>query len=187
MLKIYFKVPALSDTLLAIDQFEGNTISALKCAIKEAVMPALQTPICNLDLKIGNSIIGEEILGDSDLRDVLEEAQISILNPIIVIPSITYLDQCILCFCFSFGLGLGYFVALYLGLTNVMEEYHYPFIADIILFAIEIASIGSSLYIIWHLIRLSGKQQWNSQFASVFAGVVFSVFVELSFALLRKD
>jgi hypothetical protein len=39
----YFKVPALSDTLLTIDQFEGKTISALKYAIKEAVMPALQT------------------------------------------------------------------------------------------------------------------------------------------------
>ncbi len=51
-------------------------------------MPALQTPICNLDLKIGNSIIGEEILGDSDLKHVLEEAQVSITNPIIVIPSI---------------------------------------------------------------------------------------------------
>lgn len=74
-------------------------------------MPALQTPICNLDLKIGNSIIGEEILGASDLKDVLEEAQVSITNPIIVIP---YLDQCILCFCFSFGLGLGYFGAVFL-------------------------------------------------------------------------
>ena len=86
MMKVYLKVPSLSDTLLTIDQFEGRPISALKCAVKEAVMPALQTPICNLDLKIENSIIGEEILGDSDLKDVLEEAQVSITNPIIVIP-----------------------------------------------------------------------------------------------------
>ncbi len=61
MPKVYFKIPALSDTLLSIDQFEGKTISALKCAIKEAVSPALQTPICNLDLKIGNSVIGGTI------------------------------------------------------------------------------------------------------------------------------
>ena len=51
-------------------------------------MPVLQTAICNLDLKMGNSIIGEEILGASDLKDVLEEAQVSITNPIIVTPSI---------------------------------------------------------------------------------------------------
>jgi hypothetical protein len=111
MMKVYFKVPALSDTLLSIDPFEGRTISALKCAIKEALIPALQTPICNLDLKIGNSIIGEEILRDSDLKDVLEEAQVSITNPIIVIPSVTYIDQCILWICLSFGLGLDSFVA----------------------------------------------------------------------------
>jgi hypothetical protein len=40
-------------------------------------MPALQTPLCNLDLKIGNSII---ILGASEWKDVLEEAQVSIAN-----------------------------------------------------------------------------------------------------------
>jgi hypothetical protein len=40
-------------------------------------MPALQTPLCNLDLKIGNSII---ILEVSELKDVLEEAQVSIAN-----------------------------------------------------------------------------------------------------------
>ena len=84
-MKVYFKVPALSNTLLSIDAFEGRTISALKCAIKEAVRPALKTPICNLDLKIGNSIIGEEILRLL-LKDVLEEAQVSVANPIIVIP-----------------------------------------------------------------------------------------------------
>ena len=78
-------------------------------------MPALQTPICNLDLKIGNSII--EVLRASDLKDVLEEAQVSITNTIIVIPLVTYLDQCILCFCFSFGLGLGYSVTVFLRLT----------------------------------------------------------------------
>jgi hypothetical protein len=43
-------------------------------------MPALQTPLCNLDLKIGNSIIREEILGASELKDLLEEAQISITS-----------------------------------------------------------------------------------------------------------
>ncbi|XJO71844.1 hypothetical protein BDV3_001286 [Batrachochytrium dendrobatidis] len=91
-------------------------------------MPALQTPICNLDLKIGNSTI--EILRASDLKDVLEEAQVSITNTIIVTPSVPYLDQCILCFCFSFGLGLGYSVAIFLRLTNEVEEYHHPFIAD---------------------------------------------------------
>ena len=186
MPKVYFKVRALSDTLLTIDQFEGKTISALKCAIKEAVMPSLQTPICNLDLKIGNSIIGEEILGASDLKDVLEEAQVSITNPIIVTPSVPYLDQCILCFCFSFGLGLGYFVAIFLGLTNEVEEYHHPFIADAIFIIIEMAGLGCSLYTICQLIRLSGKQQWNSQLASVFSGVVCSLFAELSFAFLRK-
>jgi hypothetical protein len=63
-------------------------------------------------------------------KDVLEEAQVSITNPIIVTPSVPYLDQCILCFCFSFGLGLGYFVAFFLGLTNEVEEYHHPFIPN---------------------------------------------------------
>ena len=139
-----------------------------------------------MDLKIGNSVIGVEILGDSDLKDVLEEAQVSITNPIIVIPSVTYIDQCILWFCLSFGLGLGYFVAAFLGITNRVEEYHRPFIADAILIIIEMASFGCSLYIIWQLIRLSGKQQWNAQLASVFAGVVLTVFLELSLAFLRK-
>ena len=149
-------------------------------------MPALQTPLCNLDLKIGNSIIGEEILGDSDLKDVLEEAQVSITNPIIVTPSVPYLDQCILCFCFSFGMGLGFVVAAFLGLTGEVEEYHHPFIADAIFIIIEMAGLGCSLYTICQLIRLSGKQQWNSQLASVFSGVVCSLFAELSFAFLRK-
>jgi hypothetical protein len=63
-------------------------------------MPALQTPICNLYLKIGNSIIGEKILGASELKDVLEEAQVSITKPIIVTPSVPYLDQCICVFAF---------------------------------------------------------------------------------------
>jgi hypothetical protein len=103
-------------------------------------MPALQTPICNLDLKIGNSIIGEEPGGVFDLKDVLVEAQDSITNPIIVTPSVPYLDQCILCFCFSFGLGLGYFIAIFLGLTNEVEEYHHPFIADAIFIIIRFSS-----------------------------------------------
>jgi hypothetical protein len=118
-----------------------------------------------LDLKIGNSIIGEEILGASDLKDVLEEAQVSITNPIIVTPSVPYLDQCILCFCFSFGMGLGFVVAAFLGLTGEVEEYHDPFIADAIFLIIEMAGLGCSLYTICQLIRLSGKQQWNSQLA----------------------
>ncbi|KAK5664698.1 hypothetical protein QVD99_008246 [Batrachochytrium dendrobatidis] len=142
-------------------------------------MPALQTPICNLDLKIGNSTI--EILRASDLKDVLEEAQVSITNPIIVTPSVPYLDQCILCFCFSFGLGLGYSVAIFLRLTNEVEEYHHPFIADVIFIIIDMTGLGCSLYTICQLIRLSGKQQWNSQFASVFSGVVCSLFVEPSY------
>ena len=54
-----------------------KTISALKCAISACFA---DSPICNLDLKIGNSIIGDEILGASDLKDVLEEAQVSITN-----------------------------------------------------------------------------------------------------------
>ena len=99
-----------------------------------------------------------------------------------------YLDQCILCFCFSFGLGLGYFVAAFLGITNGVEEYeyHHPFIADALFIIINMASFGCSLYIICQLIRLSGKQQWNAQLASVFAGVVFILLVELSLAFLRK-
>ena len=99
-----------------------------------------------------------------------------------------YLDQCILCFCFSFGLGLGYFVAAFLGITNGVEEYeyHHPFIADALFIIINMASFGCSLYIICQLIRLSGKQQWNAQLASVFAGVVFILLEELSLAFLRK-
>jgi hypothetical protein len=34
MTTIYFKVPALSDTLVSIERFDGQTISALKCAIR---------------------------------------------------------------------------------------------------------------------------------------------------------
>ncbi|KAJ8324721.1 hypothetical protein O5D80_006960 [Batrachochytrium dendrobatidis] len=113
-------------------------------------MPALQTSICNLDLKIGNSII--EVLRASDLKDVLEEAQVSITNTIIVIPLVTYLDQCILCFCFSFGLGLGYSVTVFLRLTNEMKEYHHPFIADVIFLIIDMTGLGCSLYTIWQLI-----------------------------------
>ena len=78
---------------------------------------------------------------------------------------------------------LGYFVAVFLGLTNEVEEYHHPFIADAIFIIIEMAGLGCSIYTICQLIRLSGKQQWNSQLASVFSGVVCSLFAELS---LRK-
>ena len=164
----------------------GRTISALKCAIKEAVSPALQTPISNLDLKIGNSVIGEELLGDSDLKDILEEAQVSITNPIIVIPSVTYIDQCILCYCFLFGREVGYFVYDWLGIPNQFEEFHNPFIVDAIIILLFIVNMTCSLYIISLLFRLSGKQQSNLQLKFVFAGVVLTVFVELYLALLRK-
>jgi len=57
---------------------------------------------------MGNSIIGEEILGASDLKDVLEEAQVSITNPIIVTPSVPYPDRffCVFAFYLVYDLAI---------------------------------------------------------------------------------
>ena len=190
MVKVYYKVPALSDTLLALENFDGNTISALKSALKESVKPALQIPISNLDLKIGNSIIGEEILNDSDLNNLFVEARVSISNPIIVIPSFTYLSNCILCYCFSFGLFLGsFFAGVLMGWLEIdlhLEEYSRPFMADLITFLISVVELGCSIYVIWLLIRLSGKQQWGVQLRFTLFGFVASILAEYSLALLRK-
>ena len=104
------------------------------------------------------------------MKDILEEAQVSIANPIIVIPSVTYLGQCILCFCFSFGLGFVSFIFRLFRLPYKVEGYHYPFIVVAIFFIINMAILGCSLYIIRQLNSLSGKQQWNAQLAKVIMG-----------------
>jgi hypothetical protein len=86
-----FQVPTFSDTLVSIERFDGQTISALKCAIKEAIRPAMDFPISNLDLKIGDSIIGEEILSNSSLQDILE-SHVSITNHMDVEKTLSFFD-----------------------------------------------------------------------------------------------
>jgi hypothetical protein len=163
-MKVYFKVPSLSDTLLALEGFEGNSISSLKSALKESIKPALQIPISNLDLKMGDSIITEEILNNSDLKTILEEARVSIANPIILIPTFTYLDHCIFCFCFS----LGGFLAGFLDIGNSGNEDGRPFF--VLWFIYGLFEISCSLYILIILCTLAGKQQISSQLWCVFLG-----------------
>ncbi len=183
MTTIYFKVPALSDTLVSIERFDGQTISALKCAIKEAIRPAMDIPISNLDLKIGDSIIGEAILSNSSLQDILE-SHVSITNPLIVNASITTLQRGILLFCYSYGLAVGNIVADHWLYQRQEEEHSVAIlIVGILIWFKWLLELVCSIYIIGHLVRLSGKQACNQQLQYFMAGFATSVILE--FFLLK--
>lgn len=161
-----------------------QTILVLKCAIKEAVRPALDSPISTLDLKIGDSILGEEILSSSSLKDILE-SHVSITNPLIVNASITNLQQCILLFYYRYGLAVGNIVAdhwLYQG-RQEEENSVAIFIVGILIWFKWLLELVCSIYIIGYLVRLSGKKAYNQQLQYFMAGFATSVILE--FFLLK--
>jgi hypothetical protein len=146
----------------------------------------MDIPISNLDLKIGDSIIGEEILSNSSLQDILE-SHVSITNPLIVNASITNLQQCILLFCYSYGLAVSNIVAdhwLYQG----QEEEHAVaiLIVGILIWFKWLLELVCRIYIIGHLVRLSGKKSCKLQLQYFMAGFAKSIILEFFSLSLRS-
>ena len=177
-MQLYIKAPSLSDSLLSIT-FNGNSLPALKHAIKESLKPTFHAlPLSNLSLRVGSSVIGEEALVDRELIDVLEEAQVSLMNPILVIPLMPYVDKCIYLLLFELGAFFGPFFAFFepffeafgslilgpfawgmLGSSShspmAMDENIHINLFGILLLALALLQFGCFVLILLFLFRLS--------------------------------
>lgn len=121
-MRLYIKAPSLSDSLHSIT-FNGNSLPDLKHAIKEALKPAFQAlPFTNLSLRVGSLVIGEEILVDRELMEVLEEVQVSLRNPILVLPLMPYVDICIYVLLLHLGPLLARIACMGMAMVTGMHE-----------------------------------------------------------------